>query len=300
MKLVRRFFRHIKEGFIGVKRHFAMAVSSASAITITLLLVGAFAIFALNMAFLTREIEQSISMVALIDYDVQDQIEIKKMQNKIQSFDGVDRVEYRTKDEEFDYYNEAYPEMIEFSELYREDNPFHDVFIIYMNDTTNLSRIKNEILAIQGVSSVEDGGSNTYTLISILQAMRNIGGIVILALLGLAIYLIYNTIKITIAARKDEIWIMRNVGARNGYIRAPFLVEGVIIGLFGSIIPVALLIYGYYRLYLYTGGVVAGVITLVPIFPFVLYLGGALMVVGVIVGFIGSYISVCRFLGAVR
>ena len=76
MKIIRRFFRHIREGFIGVKRHFAMAVSSASAITITLLLVGAFAIFALNMAFLTQEIEQSISMVALIDYDVENKTDI--------------------------------------------------------------------------------------------------------------------------------------------------------------------------------------------------------------------------------
>ncbi len=300
MKIIRRFFRHIREGFIGVKRHFAMAVSSASAITITILLVGAFAIFALNMAFLTQEIEQSISMVALIDYEVENKSDITKMQNQIISMDGVGKVEYRTKDQEFDYYCETYPEMVEFSELYREDNPFHDAFIIYLSDPSKLAKIRNDITTIKGISSVEDGGSNTYTLISILQAIRNIGGIVILALLALAVYLIYNTIKITIAARKDEIWIMRNVGARNGYIRAPFLVEGIIIGIFGSIVPVALLIYGYYRLYTYTNGVVAGVITLVPIMPFVLYLGGALMAVGVIVGFIGSYISVCRFLGAVR
>ena len=300
MKIIRRFFRHIKEGFIGVKRHFAMAVSSASAITITILLVGAFAIFALNMAFLTQEIEQSISMVALIDYEVENKSDITKMQNQIISMEGVGKVEYRTKDQEFDFYCETYPEMVEFSELYREDNPFHDAFIIYLSDPSKLAKIRNDITTIKGISSVEDGGSNTYTLISILQAIRNIGGIVILALLALAVYLIYNTIKITIAARKDEIWIMRNVGARNGYIRAPFLVEGIIIGIFGSIVPVALLIYGYYRLYTYTNGVVAGVITLVPIMPFVLYLGGALMAVGVIVGFIGSYISVCRFLGAVR
>jgi cell division transport system permease protein len=300
MKIIRRFFRHIREGFIGVKRHFAMAVSSASAITITLLLVGAFAIFALNMAFLTQEIEQSISMVALIDYDVENKTDIMAMQTQIKGMDGIERVDYRTKDQEFDFYCETYPEMVEFSELYREDNPFHDAFIIYLSDPSKLSKIRTDIMAIKGISSVEDGGSNTYTLISILQAIRNIGGIVILALLALAVYLIYNTIKITIAARKDEIWIMRNVGARNGYIRAPFLVEGIIIGLFGSIIPVAVLIYGYYRLYTYTNGILAGVITLVPIMPFVLYLGGALLAVGVIVGFIGSYISVCRFLGVVR
>lgn len=300
MILIRRFFRHIREGFIGVKRHFAMAVSSASAVTITLLLVGVFAVFAVNLGYLTQEIEQSISLVALIDYDVTDRSKIDLMERQIKNMDGVERVEYRTKDEEFDFYNEAYPDMVEFSELYREDNPFHDTFIIYLQDGYTMSQVKQKISAMDGISSVEDGGTNTYTLINILHVTRNAGGILILALVGLAIYLIYNTIKITIATRKDEIWIMRNVGAKNGYIRAPFLVEGIIIGIFGSILPIGLIVYGYYRLYEATGGILAGVITLVPFYPFILYLALAMLVVGVFVGFMGSYISVCRYLRLTR
>ena len=182
--------------------------------------------------------ESSISLVALIDYDVTDTSQINNMKNSIVSMQGVETVEYRTKDQEFDFYNETYPDMVEFSELYREDNPFHDTFIVYLNDGSLLQTVKNNIGAINGIDSVEDGGSNTYTLINILHVTRNAGGILILALIGLAVYLIYNTIKITIATRKDEIWIMRNVGARNGYIRAPFLVEGIIIGIFGAIIPI--------------------------------------------------------------
>lgn len=300
MVFFRRFFRHIKEGFTGVKRHFAMAVSSASAVTITLLLVGVFAVFAINMGYLTQEIEQSISLVALIDYDVTDANKINSMEASISSIEGVDRVVFRTKDEEFDFYNETYPDMVEFSELYREDNPFHDTFIVYLEDGTNMSQVKDTIAKMSGISSVEDGGSNTYTLINILHVTRNAGGILILALVALAVYLIYNTIKITIATRKDEIWIMRNVGAKNGYIRAPFLVEGIIIGVFGSIIPIALIVYAYYRLYNTTGGTLAGVITLVPFYPFILFLSIGLLVIGVFVGFMGSYISVCKYLRLTR
>ena len=298
--IFRRFFRHIKEGFIGVKRHFAMAVSSASAVTITLLLVGFFAAFAINMAYLTQEIEQSISLVCLIDYDVTDSSRIASMKSEIEQMENVDRVIYRTKDEEFDFYNQEYPEMAEFSELYREDNPFHDTFIVYVTDGSTMSAIKDRIASMNGISSVQDGGSETYTLIHILHTTRNAGGVLILALVALAVYLIYNTIKITIATRKDEIWIMRNVGARNGYIRAPFLVEGIIIGVFGSILPVAAIVYAYYWLYQATGGVLAGVITLVPVYPFILYLGLALLVIGIFVGFIGSYISVCKYLRLTR
>ena len=93
---------------------------------------------------------------------------------------------------------------------------------------------------------------------------------------------------------------MRNVGAKNGYIRAPFLVEGIIIGVMGSIIPIGLIVYGYYRLYNMTNGVLAGVFALVPVLPFVIYLGIALLAIGVIVGFLGSYISVCKYLRLTR
>lgn len=300
MIFFRRLGRHIREGFVGVKRHFGMAFSAASAVTITLLLVGVFGVFAINMAFLTQEIEQSISLVALIDYDVNDPAKITAMKNEITELDNIDHVVYRTKDEEFDFYNKEYPEMVEFSENYRADNPFHDAFLIYMVDGQNMEAIKTRVSQMSGISSVQDGGSNTYTLINILHTVRNAGGILILALVALAVYLIYNTIKITIATRKDEIWIMRNVGAKNGYIRAPFLVEGVIIGVFGSLLPIALIVYGYYELYKMTNGVLAGVVSLIPVWPFLLYVGLALLIIGVFVGFMGSYISVCKYLRLTR
>ena len=298
--VIRRFFRHIKEGFIGVKRHFAMAISSASAVTITLTMVGVFGILAVNMAYLSQEIEQSISLVAMIDYDVEDLSQVATMRKSIEAMSDVDKVDYRTKEQEFDFYCEQYPDMVEFSELYRDDNPFHDTFVVTIKENGDLANVKNNIAKMNGIDSVEDGGSNTYTLINVLRSTRLAGGVLVIALVVLAVYLIYNTIKITIATRKDEIIIMRNVGAKNGYIRAPFLVEGIIIGILGSIIPISLVIYGYIKLFNMTNGVLAGVMSLVPIYPFILYLGLALLALGIIVGFIGSYISVCKYLRLTR
>lgn len=295
-----RLFKHIKEGFIGVKRHFGMALSSASAVMITLTMIGVFGILAVNMAYLSDEIEQSISLVAMIDYGVTDTTQINTMKKSIESINNVATVEYRTKDQEFDFYKDQYPDMVEFSELYRADNPFHDTFIISVSDGGNIGEVKNNITKINGITSVEDGGSNTYTLINVLHTTRLAGAILVIALVALAVYLIYNTIKVTIATRKDEIIIMRNVGAKNGYIRAPFLVEGIIIGILGSIIPIGLMVYGYYKLVTVTGGVLAGVLSLVPVYPFVLYLGAALLIIGVFVGFTGSYISVCKYLRLTR
>lgn len=298
--LFRRLGRHIKNGFIGVKRHFAMAISSASAVMITLTMVGVFGILAVNMAYLSKEIEQSISLVAMINYDVTDLSQVGTMRKQIEGMPEVDKVDYRTKDQEFDFYNEQYPDMIEFSELYREDNPFHDTFVVTVKDGANLNDVKNNIAKINGIDSVEDGGSNTYTLINVLHTTRLAGAVLVVALVVLAVYLIYNTIKVTIATRKDEIMIMRNVGAKNGYIRAPFLVEGIIIGILGSIIPIALVVYGYIKLFEMTSGVLAGVMALVPVYPFVLFLGLGLLAIGILVGFIGSYISVCKYLRLTR
>jgi len=291
-----RFFNHIKEGFIGVKRHFSVCLSSASAVMITLTMLGFFAVLMINMSYMTSEVEKSISLVALVNYDVTSQTTIKAMEKQINNLEGVDHIDYRTKDQEFDYYVEMYSDMAEFSELYREDNPFHDAFIVYAKEGSYLESIKASLLKINGIDSVEDGGSNTYKLVNILQSLRTAGMVLIGALLFLAVYLIYNTIKIAISTRKDEIWIMRNVGAKNGYIRAPFLVEGIIIGIMGSIIPIGLIVYAYYYIFNLSNGVLLGIITLYPCYPFLLYLSLGLLGVGIVVGFIGSYIGVCKFL----
>ncbi len=291
-----RFFRHVKEGFIGVGRHFGMAVSSAASVTITLLLVGFFLVLTYNLNLITQDIEDSISLSALVDYDVTSSSTLDTIKNQILSIDGVKSVDYRSKDDEFTYYVEQYPDIKEFNELYRDQNPFHDAFMVSLDDGSEMEDVKSQIEAINGIDSVHDGGSNTYVLIDILQKVRIFGGALVLALCLLAIYLIYNTISITIRARDTEIWIMKNVGAKNGYIRAPFLVEGIIIGILGSLIPIGIMFGTYYYLYNKTSGSLLGVFTLASPYPFLLYLCIGLLVLGIVVGFIGSYLSVSKLL----
>lgn len=295
-----RFFRHIKEGFVGVGRHFGMAISSAASVTITLLLVGFFLVLTYNLNIITRDIEDSISLSALVSYDSDDQATLNSIKSQIESIDGVSEVTYQSKDDEFTYYVNQYPDIKEFNELYRDQNPFHDAYLVGIKEGASLETIKTRIEAINGIDSVHDGGSNTYILIDMLQKVRVFGGIFILALSLLAIYLIYNTISITIRARDTEIWIMKNVGAKNGYIRAPFLVEGIIIGVMGSILPIAIIIGVYLYLFNQTSGSLLGVFTLVSPYPFLLYLCLVLLGIGIVVGFIGSYLSVSKLLRHTR
>lgn len=298
--MIRRFFRHLKEGFIGVGRHFGMAISSSASVTITLLLIGFFLVVVYNLNLITIDIESSISLSALVDYDVTNTAAIDTLKQQIQIIDGVKSVDYKSKDEEFTYYVEMYPDIKEFNELYRDSNPFHDAFLVNVVDGSQMESVKAKIETINGISSVHDGGSNTYILIDVLNKVRVFGGILVLSLSVLAIYLIYNTISITIRSRETEIWIMKNVGAKNGYIRAPFLVEGIIIGVIGAIIPVLAMVASYLYFYRKFDGVVLGVFNLVKPSPFLLYLCLLLLAIGVFVGFVGSYLSVSKLLRSKR
>lgn len=298
--MFRRFGRHIKEGFIGIGRHFSMALSSIASVTITLLLIGLFLALVVNLNVLTQEVESSISLSALVSYDVQGTNELNQIKTSIERIDGVREVNYQSKDDEFSFYVSQYPDLTDFYELYRSDNPFHDVFLVSVNSGEQLENVKLSLEKINGIDSVHDGGSNTYVLISALDKIRIFGGGLVLGLTVLAVYLIYNTIHITIEARETEIWIMRNVGAKNGYIRAPFLVEGIIIGILGSILPIGIMIGGYLYAFDISGGIILGVFNLLEPYPFLLYLGVTLITIGVVVGFIGSYFSVTRSLRRTR
>lgn len=298
--MFRRFGRHIKEGFIGIGRHFSMALSSIASVTITLLLIGLFLVLVVNLNVLTTEVESSISLSALVSYDVTTSSELDNIKTSIERIEGVKEANYQSKDDEFTFYVNQYPDLSDFYELYRSDNPFHDVFLVSVDDGSKLENVKVSLERVNGIDSVHDGGSNTYVLISALNKIRIFGGILVLGLTLLAVYLIYNTIHITIEARETEIWIMRNVGAKNGFIRAPFLVEGVIIGILGSIIPIGIIIGGYLYAFDISGGIILGVFDLLQPYPFLLYLSCTLLCIGVVVGFIGSYFSVTRSLRRTR
>lgn len=297
--MINRLWRPIKEGFYGVGRHGAMSFSSASAVTITLIIISLFMIFTANVSRFTRGIEQSVQISVLVDYDHEASDEEDQLSLDIQNIPGVKSVTYSSKDQEFQYYIDSFSDEKEKAvfEPFKDDNPMHDAFYVEVSDGTQLQNIADQIQQMTGVYKVNFGGQSATKLISALDTIRNGGGILVAALSLLAIFLIQNTIKLTIMARADEIAIMRNVGARNGFIRAPFVVEGIIIGALGSIVPILLTVYGYIYLYKYTGGVViSNMFTLIPPHPFVLKLSLILLGIGMVVGLIGSFFSVTRYL----
>lgn len=295
--IIRRFFRHIKEGAINVFRNFAMSMSSIIAVTITLLLVGSFMIITANIESISTSIKSSLTILVKIDREIVDE-DIVLLERKISNIDDVKSVSYSSKHEELQKQIDMYPQQAEYYRRHEgKDNPLYDVFIVEVNDANSLNMINEQISNLKGIHSAEQGGDGVDKLVQYLNNVQSVSWGLVIVLTLLAIYLISNTIKITIYSRIDEIGIMRTVGASNSFIRTPYLVGGIIIGIIGAIVPILVMSFGYKYLYEMTGGIMMSkIFVLKPVFPFIYDLSLVLLALGVGVGFVGSFFSVTRYL----
>ena len=293
--------RPIKEGFSGVGRHWAMSISSAIAVTITLVIISVFLLLTWNVNNFTQNIESSLDIYASVDYDAENQEAALK--KKIEAIDGVESVVLSPKSAEFQAYLDSFSDerTREAFEPYASDNPMHDAFYVKAEDGSKIQSIADTLYEMknnnEGLYEISYGGQSTISIVDAMANIRKVGMILVIGLILLAIFLIQNTIKLTITARATEIEIMRNVGASNRFIRSPFLIEGVIIGILGAAIPIGLTIWGYIALYNNAGGIlISNMFHLVEPYPFVYYVSGILLLMGIVVGFIGSWLSVTRYL----
>ena len=294
--MFRKIGRSFKEAFWGITHHVAMVISTANAVTITLVLVSVLSLLIANISQITYDVEDDIQLYVKIENEVLDE-DIQSIQNKISRIAGVEEIEYSDADNELDRFIAAYGEAGKIYEIYRQDNPLSRVFIIKVANGYSLAELSTQISTVEGIQSVDFGGATVEDFVKLLNGIREVGTIFVIALALLAIFLIYNTIKITINSRKEEIGIMRLVGATNSYIRSPLVLEGMFIGVLGSIIPILLTIFGYN--YIYTslnGQLVSGILKLIDVFPFTLWVSLLVLVAGVTAGVIGSYISATIYL----
>ena len=291
--------RPIREGIRGVGRHWAMSLSSAIAVTVTLMIISLFLVLSYHLEQFTRSVESSVEISVMVSYDAESTSSLKQIKKAIAAIDGVERVTYSSKDDELKYYINSFEDERTRAvfEPFKADNPMHDAYYVETKNGANREDIAKKIGQINGVDSVNYGGQSTLNMVDAMSSIRRFGGILVAALTLLAIFLIQNTIKLTIYARKDEITIMKHVGATNGFIRAPFLWEGIITGILGAIIPIGLTIWGYIVIFEKTSGVlISNMFRLEKAFPFLYYISGILLLVGILVGLFGSWLSVTKYL----
>ena len=291
--------RPIREGIRGVGRHWAMSISSAIAVTVTLIIISLFLVLSYHLERFTRTVESSVEISVMVSYDAESSSDLRRIEQEFSKIGGVEDVTYSDKDQELDYYINSFEDerTKEVFEPFKADNPMHDAYYVETKNGADLSAIADKIKTIDGVDTVNYGGQSTLNMVEAMSSIRRFGGILVAALTLLAIFLIQNTIKLTIYARQDEITIMKNVGATNGFIRSPFLWEGIITGMLGAIIPIALTVWSYFVIFERTSGVlISNMFQLEKPLPFLYYVSGILLGVGILVGLFGSWLSVSRYL----
>ena len=295
ISFLKAFPRHVKTAFLSIFRHLAMSLSAASAVTITLVLLAVFLVLAGNISLFTSSIEEDLSIHAVLSTDIKEEADIQSIEKEIQSIDGVKQVRYSTPEEELELYIEEQGE--EFSMFRGEENPLTGAFFITVKKADQIASITKQVQQVAGIRQAVYGGTSVSDMINMLNTVR-FGGMIFIVLLALlALFLISNSIKMTIYARNREISIMRNVGATNGYIKVPFMLEGMIIGFIGSLIPCLITYFGYRYLFDVMGGqIFSNMFSLQPVMPFTLEICAILIVAGMLVGLFGSFFSTTKYL----
>ncbi|PEA52772.1 cell division protein FtsX [Bacillus pseudomycoides] len=288
--------RHLREGIKNLSRNGWMTFASVSAVTVTLLLVGVFLTAIMNMNHVATKVEQDVEIRVHIDPAAKKEDQ-KKLKEDISKISKVESVKYSSKDEELKKLIKSLGDSGKTFELFEQDNPLKDVYVVKAKEPTDTASIAKKIAKMQFVNKVQYGQGEVEKLFETVKTGRNIGILLIAGLLFTAMFLISNTIKITIYARSTEIEIMKLVGATNWFIRWPFLLEGLFLGVLGSIIPIIMILISYNSIQAMFNEKFAGTIfELLPYSPFVFELSGLLMLIGALIGMWGSVMSIRRFL----
>ena len=291
---IRTMGRHIRDAFKSLFRNGLMTFGSVSAVSMILLIVGVFVSLLFNVNKIGSDIENDVNVRVYIDLAA-DQEKTDQLEAKIKELADVESVTFRSKDEELEDVTKSFAE--EFSLFKNDGNPLRNAFDVKAKEPQKTSAVAKAIEGMDYVARVRYGEARADNLFRIIGTARNIGAVIIVGLLALAMFLISNTIRSTIYSRRTEIEIMRLVGATKAYIRWPFFLEGGMIGLLGSIIPIGL-VWSIY-LWIYKGGsdfFSGSSFSLLDPNPFLIYVSLAMAAIGITIGAFGSILSMRRFL----
>lgn len=299
---INTFFRHWREGVKSLFRNGWMSFASISAIAISLFILGAFLMLTLNVNHISEQVESDVEISVHLDVNIQEP-EIRSLQNEIGSIPEVQRVIFVSKEQGLEEMKEIFGEegglILEGYE--GDSNPLPDSFIVEVENPENIASVAEQIEAInigkdpKPIFRVNYGEGTVETLFAITRFIRYVGLIIVAGLAFTAMFLIANTIKLTIIARRKEIAIMKLVGATNSFIRWPFFIEGVLLGLIGAGIPISILLGVYSTL---DGSFRLGLmaIELAPMQQISSLIFMLLLSIGLVIGVWGSLLSVRKFL----
>ncbi|TCI27659.1 ABC transporter permease [Exiguobacterium sp. SH3S2] len=236
--------RHLREGFKGTLRNGWMSFAAISAVTITLLLVGVFALVMFNVNEISENVENDVEIQVFVTRTAEE-ANVEKLGENLEQIPGVASVTFSSKEEELENFRNQLGEDANAYGTVEKDNPLHDRYIVKASDPLNTETVADAVQSLENVDKVTYGQDYIDKMFAFFNGIRIGGLVLIVGLTLMAMFLISNTIKMTIFSRRREIEIMRLVGAKNSFIRWPFFIEGLLLGVLGALIPIAVIYFGY-------------------------------------------------------
>ena len=298
MRGIRTVKRYIRDAAKSVVRNFSLSLASISCIAITLIVVAFSLVITYNVENFTESIRKDVTMVIFLDKDA-GKDDYSRIEKAIRDTNNVEKLTFKSKQEsakETAKGNEVFKTIVD--GWTDETNPLLDSFELKVKDVEQIKDTAKVIKLIDKVQTVSYGEDMVDQLISIFDVVQKVSVGAVIALIVVTAFLIANTIKLAIYARKREIEIMRLVGASNISIKIPFIIEGLFLGLLGSVIPIVITIYGYNSLYDFFDGKLfsSALAQLINPTPFVYLSSLLLMIIGILVGMFGSWQAVRKYL----
>jgi len=287
----------IKQGFKGIWRNRTMSIASIGSVGATLTILGMVLILILNINTAANTTQKQFDEIQVYLKDELTDEEIEKLGYAISDCKGVSSVIFQSKEQALEIMKDQWGEQAYLLEGL-EENPLPNSYIVQLQDIEYADSVVNQIKGLKGIEEIKYYKDIVDKLMSVANLVR-LGGLVIIGILVfISIFIISNTVKITVAARKREIGIMKYVGATNGYIRGPFMVEGVVLGLVGTGIAILITFYGYKYIVNALSERLYVLFTVYMIPPQVMINDVAIIfiAIGVGIGLLGSIISLKRFL----
>ncbi len=235
----------IGEGF---RNFFKNKKSTAASIIImcaTMFIFGIFFLIGENVNYIIEQVQSDQAMQIFIDPDATSEEEAE-LEQKIKSIQYVNTVEYVSQEQALNEMKEWLGDAASLLDPYSGDqNPFKASYVITLTDLTKNEEVQKQIETFDNVASIQAGDQTVNTLVNIANGIRTATAVILILLILISIFIIANTIKLTVHARRKEISIMKYVGATNGFIRWPFMVEGIIIGIIAALISIVILGFAY-------------------------------------------------------
>lgn len=291
----------IKQGCKNIIRNRMFSLASIGTMAACIFLFGVFFSVIWNLEHVVDNVQSGVAVTVFFDEDLSEE-EIKKIGSEIEKRDEVESVKYTSAEEAWETFKVDYfGENVDLAAVYNNDNPLEGAenYEVYLKDVSGQESLVTYLKSIEGVRQVNYSKVVADTLQNFNKLIALVCVAVIVILVGVSVFLISNTVTIGIAVRKEEIAIMKLIGATDFFVKAPFLFEGILIGLIGAAIPLFVLNYAYNAITRYLLGefsVIQNFLDIVPTSDIFSVLVPVALIMGVGIGLAGSLITTRKHL----